>query len=107
MEAGLWRRSDLRVNATGNGDGTILAQMRADRARALLLLCKRGGSADFEAYKDEPRACVAVIAKERRLDREHIEPRHVTSRIAAFEDEVLHREFGHAPESQLPKRPSN
>jgi putative ABC transport system substrate-binding protein len=38
---------------------------------------------------------------------EHIKPRHVTGRIAAFEYEVLHRELGHAPELQLPKRPSN
>lgn len=54
-----------------------------------------------------PFAHQCSIAKECRLDREHIEPRHVTSWIAAFEYEVLHREFGHAPESQLPKRPSN
>jgi hypothetical protein len=54
-----------------------------------------------------PFAHQCSIAKECRLDREHIESRHVTSRIAAFEYEVLHREFGHAPGSQLPKRPSN
>ena len=47
------------------------------------------------------------IAKQRRLDREHIEPRHVASWIATLEHEVLHGEFGHAPESQSPNRPSN
>ena len=47
------------------------------------------------------------IAKQRRLDREHIEPRHVAGRIATLEHEILHREFGRAPESQLPNRPSN
>lgn len=47
------------------------------------------------------------IAKQRRLDREHIEPRHITGRIATLEHEILHGEFGHAPESQFPNRPSN
>ena len=47
------------------------------------------------------------IAEQRRLDREHIEPRHVAGRIAALEHEVLHGEFGHASESQSPNRPSN
>jgi hypothetical protein len=47
------------------------------------------------------------IAKERRLDREHVEPRHVTGRIATLEHEALYGEFGHAPESQSPNRPSN
>lgn len=47
------------------------------------------------------------IAKERRLDREHIEPRHVAGRIATLEHEVLHGEFGHASESQSSIRPSN
>lgn len=35
------------------------------------------------------------IAKERRLDCEHIKPRHVASRIATLEHEVLHGEFYH------------
>ncbi|OAF13145.1 hypothetical protein AXW67_18885 [Bradyrhizobium neotropicale] len=47
------------------------------------------------------------IAKERRLDRKHVEPRHVTGRIATLEHEILHGEFEHASESQLPNRPSN
>lgn len=47
------------------------------------------------------------IAKERRLDREHIESRHVAGRIAPLEHEILHGEFGHAPESQFPNRRSN
>ncbi|MGY4281433.1 hypothetical protein ACVWXO_000653 [Bradyrhizobium sp. LM2.7] len=38
------------------------------------------------------------IAEEGRFDREHIEPGHVAGRIAAFEHDVLYREFGHVPE---------
>src|SRR5258708_19923833 len=53
-----------------------------------------------------PFAHQCSIAKECRLDREHIEPGHVTGRIAAFEHEVLYREFGHVPESHLPNPPS-
>jgi hypothetical protein len=47
------------------------------------------------------------IAEKRRLDREHIETGHVAGRIATLEHEILHGEFGHAPESQAPNRPSN
>ena len=47
------------------------------------------------------------IAKQRRLDREHVESRHVAGRIAPLEHEILHGEFGHAPESQFPNRASN
>jgi hypothetical protein len=54
-----------------------------------------------------PFAHQCSIAKECRLDREHIVPCHVTGRIEAVEHEVLHREFGHESESQLPKSPSN
>jgi hypothetical protein len=54
-----------------------------------------------------PFAHQCSIAEESRFDREHIEPCHVAGRIAAFKHEVLHREFGHAQESQLSKLPSN
>ena len=47
------------------------------------------------------------IAKQCRLNREHVEPRHVAGRIAPLEHEILHGKFGHAPESQFPNRPSN
>lgn len=47
------------------------------------------------------------IAEQRRLDREHVKPRHVAGRIAPLEHEILHGEFGHAPESQFPNRASN
>jgi hypothetical protein len=47
------------------------------------------------------------VAKQGWLNREHIEAGHVPGRIATFEHEVLHREIGHASESQLPKGPSN
>jgi len=59
------------------------------------------------ATETTPFAHQGGIAKQRRLDREHIEPRHVAGRISPLEHEVLHRQFGHAPESQLPNRPSN
>ena len=46
------------------------------------------------AGQDAPIRAPMQYPKECRLNREHIEPRHVTGRIAAFEHEVLHREFG-------------
>jgi hypothetical protein len=57
--------------------------------------------------KTAPFAHQGRIAKQRRLDRKHIEPRHVTGRIAMLEHEILHGKFGHAPESQFPNRASN
>ena len=72
------------------------------------MACTRQPAEQIEAppaalAETPPFAHQRSIAKECRLDREHIEPRHVTGRIAAFEHEVLHREFRHASESQVPK----
>lgn len=47
------------------------------------------------------------ITEQSRFYREDIEPGHIAGRIAPLEHEVWHREFGHAPESQLSKAPSN
>lgn len=92
----------LDVTALG-----LTSEPRFERLNGLYLPIVQIQTPSTALAETPPFADQCGVAKEGRLDREHIEPRHVTSPIATLKHEVLHSEFGHAPESQLPNRPSN